>query len=502
MYESLNKAGESRQNEKSESSALKVALGLKRDCTTSDFERDNQRILGEKSQEQLRRSAGKASRITDEIFCGQRVGIYDGNKQIIPENAEAKEKTTVPPKQDWTILVELAASAKPGENNKDFNPKEEKLQELLALKKLTKGNAITVVAEEIVETEKSGQKAYSLERYEVRNGEVTQLEKDKALPPKIGNESQSCADVRDLLKLGLELSPSEHVAFIDNNHGHGNLGMYGDGDKSIFPTEQMMKAIKDGLKNSGRNKLDLLDFDACMMGEDGVLRMAKDVTSSLVCSAESERIPGQEIGKILKLAAQDPRMDGAEFGRKIIAAADRGANRSADHLGDNTHVLAHYNLDKLENFDSSLSRLSEDLLKAAKSDAGKQAIDTALNDSLSYGNHPKGNLWEDKRDIKSFVDKLEKAINSKDLCDESHEIMRDIKMFRSAEEELVDKFHSLNEDGIAYSEGRGLSVYAPDPNREKPASKQEIDLEKNNSLPSWIALINELAAKSDKSSAS
>ncbi len=49
----------------------------------------NKSQVTEKRQRDKNRTEGENSSSTDKYFNGQRVGLYDGDKQIVPENKEA-----------------------------------------------------------------------------------------------------------------------------------------------------------------------------------------------------------------------------------------------------------------------------------------------------------------------------------------------------------------------------------------------------------------------------
>ena len=97
--------------------------------------------------------------------------------------------------------------------------------------------------------------------------------------------------------LGALYYPANHFALILWDHGGAWLGDSRDQWRSVINdytsndqirTPELRQAISEALSRAGRSKLDLLGFDACLMGSLEVLYELRNVASYVVASSFSE----------------------------------------------------------------------------------------------------------------------------------------------------------------------------------------------------------------------
>ncbi|MBX9722263.1 MAG: hypothetical protein K2X81_12760, partial [Candidatus Obscuribacterales bacterium] len=377
--------------------------------------------------------------------------------------------------------------------NKDVKDAEEqKYAKLTEIAKETKDKSIVTDVQLVVNVNKNKEELppkFILERYEIKNGNIEAL-------PSVASEG-SDKDIESLEKLGLSRNPAKRIALIDNVHGRGNIGTHGEADigptmkDRILDPKKLTDAISEGLKDSGHTKLDLLDMDSCLMGQDGFLRLAKTVTANLVASPETEQFPSQNLGKIVSQLASNTSENAEDLGRQIVSEARDGANIGKDGT-QGTKTLAYYNLNEMNSFDANLSKFAKDLStyiqEPGKDDNAaqrKEAIKLSFVNADSYGEPVEG-----KKDLDSIIKNLPAEIQNDPILRE------DISKLLSSEHKLVDSYYG--DVNGKYSERGGLSIYVP----QELAAKTKNNHSKSDlfhsrqakySLDSWDTLIDELS---------
>lgn len=421
--------------------------------------------------------------------------------------AGEKEIPAKPSKQenDWTVLVQIGAQ--PGNPNGEtksdnkcsttnsdkgaLDAEHQKYQKLVEIAKDTKDKSIVTDVQIVVnanEHKKDLPPQYILERYEIKNGNIETL-------PSAPSEG-SDKDIVSLEKFGLSRNPAKRVALIDNVHGRGNIGTHGEADHGpkledrILDPKQLTDAIAEGLKDSGHTKLDLLDMDSCLMGQDGFLRLAKTVTNNLVASPEKEPSPAQNIGRIVSQLSSSTSENGQDLGREIVNEARQGANIGKDGT-QGTKTLAYYNLNEMNTFDANLDKFAKDLSKYIEEPekgydtASKtKAVKEAFSEAKSYGETEEG-----KKDLDSILKNLPKEIKDDPILSD------DIRKLLASEHKLIDSFFGDQQSG--YSQLGGLSVYVPKKLATKNSdakSEPELFQERQTkySLDGWNILLDEL----------
>ncbi|MBX9725180.1 MAG: hypothetical protein K2X81_27500 [Candidatus Obscuribacterales bacterium] len=118
---------EQSRSEKTEETLAKKAEGsLQAAVAPSEREKANELGTQAKSIEEQNRKDGKPGRITIQFFDGQRCGIYDGDKQLIPENKEAalRNREQETSKQANLPFNPEQLQGKASPNNEKSNPDE------------------------------------------------------------------------------------------------------------------------------------------------------------------------------------------------------------------------------------------------------------------------------------------------------------------------------------------------------------------------------------------
>jgi hypothetical protein len=190
------------------------------------------------------------------------------------------------------------------------------------------------------------------------------------------------ANLRDFISWAARSYPARHYALVIWSHGQGwkdgsgggapSKGVINDGTADYMSVAGVAQAISD----SGV-PIEVVNFDACLMGMYEVAYGLKDCASYLVFSEEVYPANGDPYGAILRHLALDPGMDGRTLAQTIVEDSlasyrdpdvDATVTRSLidmsvlDELHTRLCVLAGYLVDHM---DAGL----QDIVEEARSEA-------------------------------------------------------------------------------------------------------------------------------------
>lgn len=282
--------------------------------------------------------------------------LFDGDKplEIVPDKNEQK-------KQDWLIAMNLAT---------DFSGDcsiEKRSAKLKELAKSTEGKNVSIVVQSTSKTEKGD---YKLARFIIKDGKVQEL-KSPGAAKGYGD------DVESLIKFATGSFPSKNFGLILDSHGEGNEGLTGDIGK--LSMADFGKHVKNGLKASGHEKLDFLQFDCCLMAQNGVLESVKDIAKHVVASAEPQGVNSDTAAadnKNLEKLLKDPAMSAAKLAEICVSEAK-------DVKGFDT--LAHFDMEKYGAFRKSLDSFGDELAKAMENKEQAKSIQEIIKQTFQYG---------------------------------------------------------------------------------------------------------------------
>ena len=122
-------------------------------------------------------------------------------------------------------------------------------------------------------------------------------------------------NLTSFLSWTMTAAPANHYGLVLWNHGAGLDGSnYDDESNDNLKTSE----IVSGVKNSGI-KLDLLSFDACLMGMTELAYALKDITPVLVASQELEAGTGQDYTTTFAALKTNPALvDGLALGKGMV----------------------------------------------------------------------------------------------------------------------------------------------------------------------------------------
>ncbi|MDQ5936510.1 MAG: hypothetical protein QG574_3846 [Cyanobacteriota bacterium erpe_2018_sw_21hr_WHONDRS-SW48-000092_B_bin.40] len=428
------------------------------------------------------------------------IGNQSERAEALVEQPKPITADTVLPRAQWTLAFNLtttqdhqSASDSNTEGARVYAGARNKTAELLELAATTVGKPVTLVVQNAQKPESSeaspaaassnnqvtdGQARASLSASGKNSGASgmlihTYLIHDGQIQELPTRPSQGvAADTEALLNIAGRQAPSEHLALFAQGHGGGPHGVSGDTGRASL--EEMDAAIKNGLASSGRDRLDLVDFDACSMGNAAVLAAVSSRADNIIASPEMETAGGEDIDAqnvraIVGAVLSNPAMNGHELGQKIIDLAAQGANggaaapREIDRTVAGTDTLSHYNAAEIGQFNQHLDNLGAALTQAFESESNRQAILTAIGEaplaSQAGGVRISGTPRAELRDSKTFAINIINAIENGSLSDPQGQIRSATEALQASQSRLVAGYHGEKAGG--YDQQGGLSIFLP-----------------------------------------
>jgi hypothetical protein len=168
------------------------------------------------------------------------------------------------------------------------------------------------------------------------------------------------ATLQRFIEWGVQTYPAEHYALIIADHGGGWQGASSDessGDQMIS-LAGLEQALADGLGGAGLEQLDLLVFDACLMGELEVWALMAPFARYGVASEEvTYGLSG--LDTTIRQLVTDPQMDAADLATLFV---DNFAAYYADDKNLTTLTMSAVDLAQLPPLQRAVERLAKVLM--------------------------------------------------------------------------------------------------------------------------------------------
>lgn len=195
---------------------------------------------------------------------------------------------------DWTVLVYMAA---------DNNLQNQALRDLQEMAVAGSSTAVHVIVQ--LDLPDSGAARYAL----------------PSLSPIVALGAQamgSAQTLSDFLVWGRQNYPANRTALIIWNHGAGWQGTaFDEGDSLNLP--ELQAALRNALAQTGQPPLDLLAFDACLMGQLEVFQAVHPFARYAVGSAELTPGEGWQYQALLAELYAAPEQEGAALAQRLVA---------------------------------------------------------------------------------------------------------------------------------------------------------------------------------------
>ncbi len=387
------------------------------------------------------------------------------NNETVKRALDALDKLAPPPKEkqaDWTFAINFTTDF--GDNQGVMSGME-RLEEFAAK---TKGSNVKIVAQaafprdaeicgEDIQCFAPGSSKYRLDRYLLADGKLKFIDSV--------DSNGYAADVESLVKLTSKNYPGKRMGLIIDSHGSGNEGLLGD--TGTAGVDEFVQAVQNGLKDSGHAKFDILDFDTCLMAQDGALGKISKVADQVVASAETESIYNAQnyLDPIAGLIKK-PETDGFTLARQIVSETHKDMEFwKFEGWMPAVQTLGHFNMRQYEQFKKNLDQFGEELVKSLNNPANRPVIEAAIDNSRKYGSS--GHLMalmfgtsinqKNRTDLKDFTERVLSAIDSGEISDPDRTLKKAAYDVMSARGMFVDSYHG---DGD-YKAAGGISTFLP-----------------------------------------
>ncbi len=352
----------------------------------------------------------------------------------------------------WTYLVNLTATMFPN-NGAGAGYKYEKLKEL---KDLSKNSNSEIIVQEYDES------SQQLKRYQIEHGRIHDFAPVK-----------SAGSARDLQDLIAAAPRGGHIALINQAHGNGDKGFTGDfGDISVASFEESVKA---GLASAGRDSLDLLSLDSCLMSNVHALSKLSGLARHIVAS-ELEELSSvrfgeplttnydmQPIDKYLSFMLEHNPKDGAEAAADMVAISKKDCDALApeqDACG--TPTLASLNPGRAEELRNSLNQFGAKLQATIE----REPMADSLLDGLIGQMHDVSQVEDHLRDVHTFAEGVVKLVESGSLQDQDGELKKSAQAVLAANDQVIVSFYTNPRTRLQQALGlegklHGVNVFLP-----------------------------------------
>ncbi|MCB8922782.1 MAG: hypothetical protein H6662_14435 [Ardenticatenaceae bacterium] len=203
---------------------------------------------------------------------------------------------------DWTLLIYIAA---------DNNMAAQSLRDLKEMTLAQSSTAVNILVQ--LDQPDSGATRYAIAN-EAAPGEAAPLSELGAVNM---GDPQTLAD---FITWGVQTYPANHTALILWDHGAGWQGFaFDNGDTPDSLTlPELETAVAQATAQTNLPALDLIAFDACLMGQLDVLQAIQPFARYAVASAELTPGQGWDYQTTLSNLATNPGMDGAALAEALV----------------------------------------------------------------------------------------------------------------------------------------------------------------------------------------
>ena len=124
----------------------------------------------------------------------------------------------------------------------------------------------------------------------------------------------------DFITWGIHTAPADHYALVIWDHGSAWAGIAFDDSsgKDGLTLQELDTALRTAQAETGLDRLDMIGFDACVMGQIDVLAAVAPYARTMVASADLEPNAGWPWDRLLQRMNADPAMDGYGLARASV----------------------------------------------------------------------------------------------------------------------------------------------------------------------------------------
>lgn len=376
------------------------------------------------------------------------------------------------PRKDWTVAVHLGATLPGDKENPSGFGSERQLAELKRMARDTEGKSVNFMVHVERPVDSKGRVCDSkpgdgdkkaacfseavdanrqkTERYLIHDGKIDRLPDAKY---------KTAADnVAGLLQEAGRLAPSERIGLFVQSHGQGTDGI--STNQGEIPLKKTVETIDKGLKGSGHDKLDLLNFNSCDMATATVLDKVGQVAKNVVASAATElgtkTNDGQNMPAAFQALMQNPQMSGKELGEKIVQQSAEGKSGEGRHNAIQT--LANFDMSRYSAFKGDLDQFGRVLAGAAADPKNLKVIKETI-DKTPVPETGEPGFQSNKRDVKAFANNILEAVKEGKFKGDTAEIERSAQGLLKSYDAIATA--QFGEKAFGYEKLGGLTINLP-----------------------------------------
>lgn len=304
-----------------------------------------------------------AAVVTFFAFLSTSLAQFSGTQRPSPSTAS-------PPLKEWTFLVYM---------NSDNNLYEYGFLNVMQMEKVGSSDQVNIVVQMDPEPRNLPTTRYFINKNsQAQQGKITSQVVGQLGETNMGDPKT----LTDFLVWGAQNYPAKHYAVVVWNHGGGWVGVsYDDNPSAHLSTPQVRQALegfntylsRSAARNGFRTaqKIDLINFDACLMSTLEVAYELKDVANYLVASQFNEPGEGEDYTNFLNPLVQKPSMTARELAEIMVYQYVQTYNTSRDIN------YAAVDLGRVAQFTRQFNAAMETVLRSPKQSQIKAALGSA-----------------------------------------------------------------------------------------------------------------------------
>ncbi len=264
------------------------------------------------------------------------------------------------------------------------------------------------------------------------------------------------AVLQHFLEIGIQRYPARHYALFLNDHGMGWSGICSDeGSEDDSLTLDELQAVLQATTRGFRGRLDVIGFDACLMGTVECAVAVAPFARVLVASEEVVPDSGYDYAALVEALQRRPDMDGLALGRVIADSFRDSFAKSSDEEIRNKEAgitLSVIDLKRMPQVARALLALAQRNLQLMKRQERKTWIRLARSRARAeeYGGAGDPNEGEALHDLVHLAELIKQQLPEEAtarLCD---------AVIQSAQAAVHYQIH-----GKGRPQAHGLSIFFP-----------------------------------------
>ncbi|MDD5089899.1 MAG: clostripain-related cysteine peptidase [Candidatus Wallbacteria bacterium] len=278
------------------------------------------------------------------------------------------------------------------------------------------------------------------------------VKKNELITEKVGEiDMGDWKEALNFFQWGVASHPAQHYLFIIWNHGSGWKGRSGTLFKGISSDDQsgnkistvQLGELSTAMKQHLGRNVDIMGYDACLMGMFEVAHETMMDVDFMVFSEETEPLDGWPYDDFLGILARDPYMSPEELSRTIVRIYNDSYNGGSQ--GKQPSTLSAVDCVRMKEIIPGFKDFV-DLLRNRPELAGTYQSAAAQTQQFTV---------EQYKDLGDFLRHIKSSIPDQDI--------------QKGAGELVDRFFGSNpvviassSTGSALAKASGLSIFIPD----------------------------------------